>query len=93
MNIDSIRQFILCEIMDDTTATIHEDDDLILTQALNSQGIMRLIAYIETASGIKIPPEDVTLENFSSLRLIDTYLGCRGDGAQSVVYSPIGTEK
>ncbi len=31
---------------------------------------MRLVAHIEDAEGITIPAEDVTIENFSSLRLI-----------------------
>ena len=81
VNIDSIRNFIQNEIMDDTTACIHEDDDLILTQVLDSQGIMRLVAYIEETWIIKVPPEDITLENFGSLRQMDNYLNCRGDGA------------
>ena len=81
METDAIRKFIQIEIMDDATAQIHEDEDLVLSQVLDSLGIMRLVAHIEETLGIRIPQEEVTLENFSSLRAIAAYLACRGDGA------------
>ncbi len=93
MNIDTLRHFIKNEILDDTTACIHEDDDLLLTQVLDSLGVMRLVAYVEETWVIEIPPEDVTMENFSSLRQIDTYIACRRGGSQSAVPLQMHTEE
>ena len=52
---------------------------------LDSLGVMRLVAHIEDAEGITIPAEDVTIENFSSLRLIDVYLANRSNNAQPTI--------
>ena len=81
MNTDSIRRFIQIEILDDENAVIDSDDDLLLTQVLDSLGVMRLVAHLEEAEGLVIPTEDVTIENFSSLRLIGAYLLSRSGKA------------
>ncbi len=36
--------------------------------------VMRLVQHLEDETGLAIPPEDVTLENFRSMRQIDAYL-------------------
>ncbi len=54
--------------------SLAEDDDLLMTGRVNSLGIMRLIMFIEEEFKLTIPPEDVTLENFRSVRLIVGYL-------------------
>ncbi|MEH6824423.1 MAG: acyl carrier protein [Motiliproteus sp.] len=82
MNIDTIRHFIKNEILDDPNACVDNDDDLLLTQVLDSLGIMRLVAYIEETWSLEIPAADVTLDNFSSLRQIDAYLACRTEDVQ-----------
>lgn len=87
VNTDAIRHFIQIEILDDEDAVIEYDDDLLLNQVLDSLGVMRLVAHIEEAEGMIIPAEDVTIENFSSLRLIDAYLSRRRNNVQAVVSS------
>jgi acyl carrier protein len=89
VNTDAIRRFIQIEILDDEDAAIEYDDDLLLNQVLDSLGVMRLVAHIEEVEGMMIPAEDVTIENFSSLRLIDAYLLSRCNSAQPAV-SPGG---
>lgn len=78
MSIDSIRTYILTEILNDDTASIADDEDLLISETLDSLGVMRLVAHLESEIGHTIPPEDVTLENFQSLERIADYLRTRG---------------
>lgn len=59
--------------------SLTEDDDLLMSGRVDSLGVMRLVAFIEEECGVMIPPEDVTLENFRSVRLIAAYLEKRAD--------------
>ncbi|MDJ0812610.1 MAG: acyl carrier protein [Woeseiaceae bacterium] len=75
MNIDALREYIQTEILNDPKFVIDADQDLLLSETLNSLSVTLLIAHIETTCDVHIPPEDVTLENFSTLRSIETYIG------------------
>ena len=75
MNIDALREYIQTEILNDPEFVIEADQDLLLSETLNSLSVTLLIAHIETTCDVHIPPEDVTLENFSTLRSIETYIG------------------
>lgn len=55
-------------------SSLTEDDDLLTSGRVDSLGIMRLVVFIEEEYRLTIPPEDVTLENFRSVRLISAYL-------------------
>lgn len=77
MTIDVIRSYIRDEILNDASLTLEPDQDLLLSEALDSLGVMRLVTYLESEFGIDVPPEDVTLEHFSTLRLISTYVESR----------------
>ena len=77
MSIDDIRAYIRDRILMDPELALEPDDDLLLTNVLDSLRVMLLISHLEESSGLTIPPEDVTLENFQSLRQIHTYLDRR----------------
>lgn len=77
MRVDAIRSYIQDKILRDPQAQIEPDQDLLLTDALDSLGVVQLIEFLETEYGVVIPPEDVTLDNFATLRLIDAYLTTR----------------
>ncbi|MEM6673332.1 MAG: acyl carrier protein [Planctomycetota bacterium] len=77
MTIDAIRTYIQVEILGDPEFTIDADQDLLLSETLDSLSVVRLVAHLEQETGLEIPPEDVTLENFASLSRIDEYLGSR----------------
>ena len=53
------------------------EDDLLGSGILDSMGFMRLIMFIETELGTKIPPEDMTIENFMTVDSITSYLNGR----------------
>jgi acyl carrier protein len=80
MSIDAIRRYLQTEILSEPAARIDDDEDLLLSGTLDSLRVMRLVQHLEGATGIVVPPEDVTLENFSSLRRIDAYLDRRRVG-------------
>lgn len=77
MNIDAIRTFIQDEILNDVDFRIEPDQDLLLSEILNSLSVTMLIAHLENSCNVVIPPEDVTLENFSTLRSIESYIHSR----------------
>jgi acyl carrier protein len=77
MSIDDIRDYIRDRILMDPELSLGPDDDLLLTNVLDSLRVMLLISHLEESSGLTIPPEDVTLENFQSMRQIHAYLDRR----------------
>lgn len=74
MNIETLRKFIQNEILSDPDYLIEDDQDLLLSETLNSLSVTLLIAHLETVCDVLIPPEDVTLENFSTLKRITGYV-------------------
>ena len=50
------------------------DDELLESSLIDSLGIMRLIAFIETKTGFTVPSEDIVIENFLSVTAIVDYL-------------------
>ena len=74
MTIDQIRQYIRMELLLDETAVIADDQDLLLSETLDSLSVTRLVQHLESELKLTIPPEDVTLENFQSLNAIHAYL-------------------
>jgi acyl carrier protein len=69
---DSIRSFIVTSLLSGTD--IADDDDLLLSGLLDSMSVMRLVLHLETEFRIKIPPEDVVIEHFTSVETITAYL-------------------
>jgi acyl carrier protein len=54
-----------------------EDDDLLLSGLVDSMGVIRLVAFIEQEWGLPVPPEDVTIDHFLTIRAISGYLEAR----------------
>ena len=81
MNIDTIRSIIRDEILNDPDFEIDADQDLLLSEILNSLRVTLLITRLETSCSIEIPPEDVTLENFGTLESIAAYVQTRRDSS------------
>ena len=74
MNIDEIRRYIQTEILNEPSLEIAADEDLLLSEILNSLSVAILVAHLQDVCDIRIPPEDVTLENFSTLESIESYV-------------------
>ena len=69
-----IKHYIETQIVASRDVKIGDDDDLLLSNTLDSLGVMRLVEFIENLLDIKIPPEDITIDNFQSVATIKTYI-------------------
>jgi acyl carrier protein len=74
MKVEDIRKIIQNEILNEPDFEIEADQDLLLSETLDSLRVILLIQHLECAFNVSIPPEDVTLENFSTLECIADYL-------------------
>ncbi len=72
--IASLKQFIITELLNDESMSLSDDQDLLLSGLLDSLNVIRLAGHIESEFSISIPPEDMVVENFSTLVDIDTYI-------------------
>lgn len=70
--LDELTRFVSEEILEGRA--VSPEEDLLLTGLVDSIGIMSLVVHIETSLGIEVPPEDIIIENFASIRDIDRYL-------------------
>lgn len=50
------------------------EDDLLGSGLLDSMGVMRLVGFVEETFNIKIPPEDIVIENFMDVKSISNYV-------------------
>jgi acyl carrier protein len=74
MIIDTVRSIVRDEILNNPDLDIGSDQDLLLTEMLNSLSVTLLVARLESIYEIDVPPEDVTLENFGTLANIADYI-------------------
>lgn len=71
----ALTHFTIHELNSDPDL-IHLDpaEDLLEDSLIDSLGVMRLVAFIKSETGVTVPPEDMTIENFVSINAIATYL-------------------
>mgnify|MGYP000574537009 CR=1 FL=1 len=50
------------------------DEDLLTTGLIDSLGIMKLLAFLEEQFNVKVPAEDMTIENFMTVELMENYM-------------------
>lgn len=74
MQQNDILDFVRQEILNEPDSNLAPEDDLLETGLVDSIGMMRLVAFIETERGSKIPATDLVLENFKSIDAIVRYL-------------------
>lgn len=71
--IEKIANFVK-ENSSTNLTTLSASDDLLTTGILDSMAVMRLINFIEDTIDIKIPPEDLLIENFISIEAMQDYI-------------------
>lgn len=72
---DKIIKFILTEIVKDNNyKNINHDDNLIENGIIDSLGIQKLIIFLEDNFSIDIADDDLTPENFESVKAITGFL-------------------
>ena len=68
-------QFITHDLLiDPEGVSLAEDDDLLTTGLIDSLGIMRLVVFIEETYDKRVPYEDITIDNFRTVKTIVSYL-------------------
>ena len=78
LSLSSLQSFLAGDLLDLPAGTLLDPDTNLLADGLlDSLGVVRLVAFLEADRRLTIPPEDVTLENFHSLRAIADYLARR----------------
>jgi acyl carrier protein len=75
---EQLARYIAVDLLNQSDLVIGEDEDLLVSGLLDSLSVMSLIHHIEQDLSIDVPAEDVTIENFASLRAMDEYLVRRG---------------
>ena len=75
---EQLARYIAADLLNEQDRVIDHDEDLLASGLLDSLSMMSLIHHIEQELRIDVPAEDVTIENFQSLRAIDAYLERRG---------------
>ncbi len=59
---------------------VEVDENLLAVDMVDSLGMLRLIAFIESTYSVKIPPQDFTIENFRTAEVLSDYLRRLIDG-------------
>ena len=83
-----IAAFIAEELMGNGEAIVDPDDNLFTGGYVDSVGIMRLIAHLEGAFAMKIPPPDLIPQNFRTVRVMAAYLAAERAPGFAVPLSP-----
>lgn len=68
-----LTEFICADLLDGED-TLEPDENLLADGMIDSLGMLRLVAFIEEAFDVSVPPEDFTIENFRSVEVLDAYL-------------------
>ena len=76
---DILTDFILEELLSGREDTIDTDANLLMSGQIDSIGMMRLVDFIEERFDFQVPPEDVTIENFMSVRTMSTYIALQAE--------------
>jgi acyl carrier protein len=87
----ALIDYIQKELAIGRAKAIQPDDDLFSTGVLDSLGILQLVLFIERQLGIKVPDEDVVLENFQTVDAMTRYLQAKVSG-QGPSVEPKGRE-
>jgi acyl carrier protein len=70
-----VKDYVSRELADDGQGTdLKEEENLLTNGIMDSLGILKLVTFIEQKFDIHVPDEDVTVQNFRTLKDIANYL-------------------
>jgi len=70
----ALLEYITKELSVGRSKQVLPGDNLLETGVLDSLGLMQLVVFIEEKLGVKVPDEDVVIENFTSVDALTAYL-------------------
>ena len=71
---NEISQYVINELAHDQSIELSPDVELLMTGIVDSMGAVRLVGFIEQTWGVRVPPQDVTIENFGTVADIAAYV-------------------
>lgn len=70
-----LTQFITGQLLHDNDGIeLSGDDELLISGLIDSLGVIQLVTFIEANFDVEVRPEDVTIENFSTINVVAAYL-------------------
>ena len=69
-----LLDYVKKELLRGRNANLTVDTDLLGTGIVDSLGVLQIVAFVDERLGKQIPDEDVTYENFHSVRVLSEYL-------------------
>jgi acyl carrier protein len=71
----TLRGFVTGELGADPSAVSDVDVRLVEEEIIDSLGIFTLVDLIEERFGVAIDPEEITIDNFATLRALEGFVG------------------
>lgn len=78
---DSLRHFIETELMIGEDVTLGDHDDLLVDGIIDSLGVVRLVGFVESMFGVRIPPEEMVVDNFRTIAVLGDHIEARNGSA------------
>ncbi len=69
-----LKEYIREELMNGSNNELDETENLLAAGVIDSLGILRLVSFVEEKFGIEVPDEDVTIDNFQSVKSMSDYV-------------------
>lgn len=69
-----LKEYIREELMNGSSSELDETENLLAAGIIDSLGILRLVSFVEEKFGIEVPDEDVTIDNFQSVKSMSDYV-------------------
>lgn len=78
MNVSAVlKDYIREELMNGANGDLDESENLLAAGIIDSLGILRLVSFVEEKFGIEVPDEDVTIDNFQSVKSMTDYVAAQ----------------
>jgi acyl carrier protein len=78
MNVSTmLKEYIRQELMYGANGELDETQNLLAAGIIDSLGILRLVSFVEEKFCIEVPDEDVTVDNFHSIKSVTDYLAAQ----------------
>ena len=75
MHDEQIKQFILSDLIKDgSNSDLTSDENLIDSGVVDSLGIMKLVAFLESTFKISVSDDEILLDNFETIDAISSFL-------------------
>lgn len=71
---DELSRFVAERLLQDRSAVIDPSESLLDRGAIDSVGLLNLITFLETQTGIRVPEEEMVPENFESVVAIEDFV-------------------